>query len=107
MSRNPSAYESVHDSDSERLEDDTDYFFTITGTDQAGNTVVDDNGGDCYTFMTTPVPDYFTEQFGSGVDLAGFSIRFSSTARSTSTRPAERPSVRCRSILPGGMLRSP
>ena len=27
------------------LEDDTDYFFTITGTDQAGNTVVDDNGG--------------------------------------------------------------
>ena len=76
-SKSVSAYESVHTVTLSGLEDDTDYFFTITGTDQAGNTVVDDNGGDCYTFMTTPVPDYFTEQFGSGVDLAGFSIRFS------------------------------
>jgi len=43
----------------------TTYYFDLLVSDPAGNTTVDDNFGACYSFTTTDVPDYFTEQFGS------------------------------------------
>ena len=75
-SKSASAYETVHVLTLSGLDNDTNYYFSVTGVDRAGNAVDDDNDGDCFTFMTTPVPDYFTEQFNSGIDLAGSSIRF-------------------------------
>jgi hypothetical protein len=58
------------------LTDDTTYYFQIEATDIAGNVVVDDNGGACYTFTTPEIPDYFTEQFSSGVDLENSALLF-------------------------------
>ncbi len=58
------------------LDDNTTYFFSIDVADAAGNMSSDDNGGSCYTFMTPEVPDFFTEQFGSGIDLDGMTITF-------------------------------
>ena len=56
------------------LTDQTTYFFTIDATDQAGNVSSDDNGGAGYTFTTPDIPDFFTELFGSGLDLEGMSL---------------------------------
>lgn len=39
------------------------YFYTIEITDEAGNTVLNDNGGSCYSLFTTPAVDYFTQNF--------------------------------------------
>ncbi|MCH7808100.1 MAG: S8 family serine peptidase, partial [Planctomycetes bacterium] len=58
------------------LTDDTDYYFAVDVADEADNTATDDNGGNCYTFRTLDVPDFFTEQFGGGFDLANWSIGF-------------------------------
>ncbi|MBL4697879.1 MAG: S8 family serine peptidase [Phycisphaerales bacterium] len=58
------------------LIDATTYFFTVEATDQAGNMSIDDNGGTGYSFTTPDIPDFFTEQFGSGLDLEGLSITF-------------------------------
>jgi len=57
------------------LSDDVVYKFKVTATDPAFNTVTDNNGGGCYSFMTDPVPDYFTEEFGS-FDLSGRTITY-------------------------------
>ncbi len=56
------------------LTDETTYFFTVDAVDQAGNMSSDDNAGAGYTFTTPDIPDFFTEQFGSGLDLEGMSI---------------------------------
>lgn len=59
------------------LSDDTTYFYTVEAVDEAGNTTADDNGGDCYTFSTLDIPDYFTEFFEvSGNDLDNLLLRF-------------------------------
>jgi len=47
------------------LQPETPYFYAIEAEDQAGNSTTDDNGGDCHTFTTTEVQDYFTEHFSS------------------------------------------
>ncbi len=58
------------------LQDEHDYVFVVDATDQAGNMNTDDNGGAGYAFTTPDVPDFFTEQFGSGIDLEGMRIEF-------------------------------
>ena len=54
----------------------TTYFFAVEGEDEAGNVVVEDNAGACYSFTTPDVPNYFTEQFTVGVDLDGMKLTF-------------------------------
>lgn len=53
------------------------YHFTVEAVDWSGNTTVDDNGGDCYSFATEPAADYFTEGLFEGYsDLDGKSVTF-------------------------------
>ena len=59
------------------LQDDVAYYFAVEAEDEAGNVVYDDNGGNCYTFTTPEVPDYFTEQFTSDNDLDYATLLFS------------------------------
>jgi hypothetical protein len=56
------------------LTDNTTYFFTVDAEDQAGNMVTDDNNGNGYSFSTPDIPDFFTEQFESGLDLEGLTL---------------------------------
>ena len=58
------------------LTDNTTYYFSIEATDDSGNTSVDTNGGDCYSFTTPETPDYFTELFVADNDLDNRSIFF-------------------------------
>lgn len=62
------------------LVDDTTYFFTVSATDEAGNSVADNNGGSCYSFTTPEVPDYFSEQFSAGMDIQNSKITFTPNA---------------------------
>ena len=59
-----------------QLTDATTYYFDLTLVDAAGNESHYDNSGACWSFTTPDIPDFFTEQFSSGVDLDGMSIRF-------------------------------
>ncbi len=65
-----------HDVAMTGLQDEHDYVFVVDATDQAGNMSTDDNGGVGYAFTTPDVPDFFTEQFGSGIDLVGSRVEF-------------------------------
>jgi hypothetical protein len=58
------------------LDEDSTYFFSVEAEDEAGNLASDDNGLDCYTFTTPDVPNYFTEQFTTGLDLDGLKLTF-------------------------------
>jgi hypothetical protein len=58
------------------LYDATTYFYAVDAEDEATNVTTDDNGGTCYTFTTPEVPDYFTEEFDSGLDVEGLSLIF-------------------------------
>ncbi|MCH2140299.1 MAG: S8 family serine peptidase [Phycisphaerales bacterium] len=58
------------------LTDETTYYFKLRLVDAAGNLSAFDDGGDCWSFTTPDIPDFFTEQFGSGFDLEGWSVRF-------------------------------
>ena len=58
------------------LQDETTYYFAIEATDAAGNVSDDDNGGAGYSFTTPDVPDFFTEEFTSGLDLEGLTLTF-------------------------------
>jgi len=75
-SKSVTAYADVHQVTITGLEDDTTYFYDIEFEDQAGNEGSEDNGGNCFGFMTPQVPDYFSEQFGGAIDLDGTSILF-------------------------------
>ncbi|MCP4594574.1 MAG: trypsin-like peptidase domain-containing protein, partial [bacterium] len=52
------------------LQDNQTYFYAADAFDEAGNSTFDDNGGLCYSFTTPEIPDYFTEEFSGGLDLA-------------------------------------
>ncbi|MFT5050015.1 MAG: subtilisin family serine protease [Chlamydiales bacterium] len=67
----------------------TTYFFDLVLTDAAGNVTVDDNFGACYSFITTDVPDYFTEQFGTN-DLDLTTIDFARRPTADFYRPCTR-----------------
>jgi hypothetical protein len=58
------------------LNDSTIYFFAVEGENEAGNVAVEDNAGACYSFTTSDVPNYFTEQFTTNVDLDGMKLTF-------------------------------
>jgi hypothetical protein len=58
------------------LTDDTSYVFVVDAVDPAGNMVTSNNNGSGYAFTTPDVPDYFTEQFASGIDLGGKRVIF-------------------------------
>ena len=58
------------------LQDDTTYYYAVEATDEAGNVTYDDNGGGCYWFMTPGIPDFFTEQFVSGLDIDNSTLFF-------------------------------
>ncbi len=58
------------------LQDNTTYFYAVEAVDQAGNVATDNNGGNCYSFTTSDVPDFFTEQFTTGFDLANHGMSF-------------------------------
>lgn len=45
------------------LSEDSTYFFVIDAEDQAGNGATANNGGNCYSFTTPDIPNYFTEEF--------------------------------------------
>ena len=45
------------------LEQDTSYFYTVEARDRVGNIHEDPGGGQCHSFITPGVPDYFTEDF--------------------------------------------
>lgn len=67
----------AHAIDIAGLQDDTDYVFVVSQiTDAAGNTASDDNGGVGFAFTTPDIPDLFTEQFTSGVDLDNRRVEF-------------------------------
>jgi len=56
------------------LTDNSTYFYTLDAIDLAGNTTTDNNNGNGYTFTTPDIPDFFTEQFESGLDLQGLTL---------------------------------
>ena len=59
------------------LPEDTLHYFAVDAEDEAGNPVTDDNGGSCYTFTTTDIPNYFTENFDSAAnDLENSTLVF-------------------------------
>ncbi len=58
------------------LEDTFTYFFRIMITDQAGNTGIYGDGGDCFDFTVPDAIDFYAEQFGSGIDLVDSRITF-------------------------------
>jgi hypothetical protein len=58
------------------LADSTTYFFKVSAEDEAGNTAMDDNGGNCYTFTTPEIPHYFTQLFTSDNDLDNLGLKF-------------------------------
>jgi hypothetical protein len=72
-----STLQAQHDVALGPLAPETTYYLEVEATDEAGNTASDDNGGACYSFTTPVVPDFFTEQFTAGVDLAGSTVTFS------------------------------
>ncbi|HUU82859.1 MAG TPA: S8 family serine peptidase [Phycisphaerae bacterium] len=62
------------------LTDDTTYFYAVEAVDEAGNSDIDDNGGNCYAFSTPQVPDFYTEEFVSDNDLDNISLFFTPNA---------------------------
>ncbi len=61
------------------LEDATTYFFVVDAEDQAGNVATSDNGGLCYMFETPDIPNFFTEEFPAGFDLANMMVSLTPT----------------------------
>ena len=59
------------------LQDGTDYVFVVTSAvDGAANSTSANNNGAGFAFTTPDIPDFFTEQFASGIDLNGKRIMF-------------------------------
>ncbi|MBN1511996.1 MAG: trypsin-like peptidase domain-containing protein, partial [Phycisphaerae bacterium] len=58
------------------LQDGTPYYYAVDAADEAGNTTSADNGGQCYSFTTPEVPDFFTELFDSNNDLDNLTLTF-------------------------------
>jgi hypothetical protein len=56
------------------LDTDTLYRFHVEAEDEAGNASSNDNAGQCFQIQTPEVPDFFTEEFGSGFDMDGWSM---------------------------------
>ena len=48
------------------LSNGQEYFFEVYAWDEGGNLTTDDNAGNCYSFTTLELPDYYTEIFTLG-----------------------------------------
>ena len=92
-----SSFTTDHQLNLNGLTDGTTYLFTVSGTDRAGNAYLDDNNGSGYTFTTPDVPDFFTEQFASGLDLEGLKLTLTPNGTSEGYTPTIEP-------LDGGLL---
>jgi len=55
------------------LTDNTTYYYTVTASDEAGNSVTDPT---CRNFTTPEVPDFFTQLFTNDNDLDNISLQF-------------------------------
>ncbi len=64
-----------HSIDVAGFDDNTTYYYTLEFLDHVGNSATYDNKGACWMVTTPDIPDFFTEQFASGIDLDGMSIR--------------------------------
>ncbi len=62
-------YQTSHSIELSGLQDQQAYFFVITTEDQAANAAYDDNDGNCHTFETPDIPDFFTEHWDNDFDL--------------------------------------
>jgi len=58
------------------LQENTAYYYAVDAVDEAGNSATDDNGGACFTFTTTDIPNYFTELYAADNDLDNLSLTF-------------------------------
>jgi hypothetical protein len=58
------------------LSENSTYFYVVDAEDQAGNAATHDNGGNCHSFVTPDIPNYFTEEFGGDNDLDNVSLIF-------------------------------
>ena len=58
------------------LSENTPYYYAVDAEDPAGNVATEDNGGVCFSFVTTDIPNYFTESFLSDNDLDYLSLTF-------------------------------
>ena len=58
------------------LQDNTTYYYAVEAEDEGANSTYDDNGGACYWFTTPEIPDFFTEQFTSGLDIDNSTLFF-------------------------------
>ena len=69
---------SDHEIQLTELLDDVAYYYAVDVQDAAGNQSIDDGGGNCYSFRTPVVADYFAELFGivGGNDLGNTTIMF-------------------------------
>ncbi|HIB01484.1 MAG TPA: hypothetical protein EYO31_06320, partial [Phycisphaerales bacterium] len=86
-----SALATTHDIVLSGLTDNTPYRFSVDVFDAAGNMASDNNGGSCYTFTTADMPDFFTEQFTTGLDLDGLSIAYTPYANVDGYRACAEP----------------
>ncbi|MCH2146288.1 MAG: S8 family serine peptidase [Phycisphaerales bacterium] len=57
------------------LQDNFVYYFIVEVEDAGGNTGSDQNDGNCYTFVTADIPEFFTQQDVAD-DLDGYSVTF-------------------------------
>ncbi len=55
---------------------ETTYYYTVAAEDEAGNSASADNGGLCYSFTTSAIPDFFTELFNTDFDLDNKRLTF-------------------------------
>jgi len=67
--------DSMHSVEITGLDDDSTYYVAVVIEDAAGNEASDDNGGNCFTFTTADIPNFFTEQDVAD-DLDGYSVTF-------------------------------
>ncbi len=58
----------VHKIQLTRLMRNSPYAFSVEAEDAAGNKVISNNGGNCYSFATLSIRDYFTEDFTTSSD---------------------------------------
>ncbi|MDP7030070.1 MAG: S8 family serine peptidase [Phycisphaerales bacterium] len=74
--------QAVHSISITGLSDQTTYYVRLSIADLAGNqTELPPFGSnECWSFTTPDIPDFFTEQFTSGIDLDGLGVRFDPTA---------------------------
>jgi len=69
-------YKTAHSVNLTGLQKTTTYFYAVDAVDEASNAGSNNNGGACFTFTTSDIPDYFTELFGSDNDLDNRTLIF-------------------------------